>query len=289
MSSSSLLTTSGSIFRLRSCFCPSISTLTTPPPAVASTTRAAISACMRSCACWSCFISFRGSPPKGFTNPPWKAWPPGRRRHGPRRDRAPPVRPARARPPRAASDAGPRPRPASRGLVRGGRRAGLDRHRERLARGLAGEIAILVRVQLRERHEVRGDLEHERLALDARRRRAQRRRERGARLAQTDHRAQDGAGRGLRRRRRGSAACAAALPPAGRTAGRRCRLAGRRARGRHRSRGRAPSQGQPTPGGEPARGRRAGSARRRAAPRRRGARPARPARRTGSAGASAPA
>src|SRR5262249_5994902 len=66
ISTSSLLTTSGSSFRLLSCFWPSISTLTMPPPAAASTTRAAISCCIFSCCCWICFRSFWGLP-KGFT------------------------------------------------------------------------------------------------------------------------------------------------------------------------------------------------------------------------------
>ena len=42
------------------------------PPALESTTIAAISACRRSCACWSCFIILRGSP-NGFTRPPSRA------------------------------------------------------------------------------------------------------------------------------------------------------------------------------------------------------------------------
>ena len=66
ISTSSLLTTSGSMRSETRFFWPSITTLTMPPPAAASIWRAAISCCMRSCACCSCFMSFCGLP-NGFT------------------------------------------------------------------------------------------------------------------------------------------------------------------------------------------------------------------------------
>src|SRR5512145_1938402 len=65
ISTSSGFTASRSRVMLMRLFWPSMVTLTMPPPALASTTRAAISACMRSWACWSCFISFWG-----FKGPP---------------------------------------------------------------------------------------------------------------------------------------------------------------------------------------------------------------------------
>ena len=73
ISTSSLLTTSGSIFRLLTFFWPSITTRTMPPPEVASISSAAISRWTRSCACWSCFMSCLGLP-NGFTGPPLRAW-----------------------------------------------------------------------------------------------------------------------------------------------------------------------------------------------------------------------
>src|SRR5207249_1058230 len=90
ISTSSLLTTSGSIFRLLRFFCPSITTFTMPPPEVASISRAWISFWMRSWACWSCFMSCFGLP-KGFMACSPALRPPCRRT-----GRAPPAPPAPA-------------------------------------------------------------------------------------------------------------------------------------------------------------------------------------------------
>ena len=124
-----LFTTSGSILRLLSCFWPSISTFTTPPPELASTTIAAISACRRSCACCSCFIILRGSP-NGFTRPPFRASPRARRPRARRRGRAPPARPAPSPPPRAASACGRASGEAAAARGRRGRLPGRELDRE---------------------------------------------------------------------------------------------------------------------------------------------------------------
>src|SRR6266545_6811202 len=60
ISTSSLLTTSWSMRRLFSPLWPSMTTVTMPPPELASISRAAISCWTRSCFCWSCFMSFCG-------------------------------------------------------------------------------------------------------------------------------------------------------------------------------------------------------------------------------------
>src|SRR4028119_1069492 len=56
ISTSPSLTASGSILIEVTSFVPLICTVTTPPPAVASTTSASISFCIFSCICCACFI-----------------------------------------------------------------------------------------------------------------------------------------------------------------------------------------------------------------------------------------
>src|SRR5215831_14428966 len=56
ISTSSFETTSGSILIDCSCFAPLTTTVTMPPPAVASTRISAICFCRRSCICCACFI-----------------------------------------------------------------------------------------------------------------------------------------------------------------------------------------------------------------------------------------
>ena len=56
ISTSSLETTSGSIVSCWICFEPLMTTVTMPPPAVASTRISAICFCRRSCICCACFI-----------------------------------------------------------------------------------------------------------------------------------------------------------------------------------------------------------------------------------------
>src|SRR5262249_13520102 len=56
ISTSSFETTSGSILIDCSCFAPLTTTVTMPPPEVASTFSSAICFCRRSCICCACFI-----------------------------------------------------------------------------------------------------------------------------------------------------------------------------------------------------------------------------------------
>src|SRR6266545_4189978 len=239
ISTSSLLTTSGSMRRLFSPLWPSMTTVIMPPPELASISRAAISCWTRSCFCWSCFMSFCGfmealSYLRGGTHT---------RRDGCSR---PPLKPPTAAPPlrgaallvrlalrfphihdAAAEEVerllhgrlarGLLEQPLALALrrrrlrLRSRRRAGRRRGRghdlqlQRAARGLARQLAVLVRVLVGEPEEVGSELQDEHGALLAGARGTQRRRQRGTCLGLGHHRLQDriraaGQGHGHRRR-----------------------------------------------------------------------------------------
>src|SRR5687767_8980750 len=155
MATSSLLTTSGSMVTERSAFRPSISTLTMPPPAVASTEMAAISCCRRSCICWNCFISLRGSP-NGFTPPP--LWLGFAHVHDARAEQVQRLL-HRGLPRRLLHQVLPACLHHRRRLVSLGRgRARSDAHLRRTTSGLGRHPRVLVDVHLREGDKVGGHL-----------------------------------------------------------------------------------------------------------------------------------